>query len=175
MLPANANLIYDASTVQAAVERVALDVSQALSDRHPVVITLLTGGVIFAGWLLPKLHFLLDMDFVQVGRYGMQQTGATLHWRLLPQRVLAQRTVLLVDDILDEGISLKAVRDKCLQLGAMAVYSAVLCEKQHRRDKVIRADFVGLQVPDEFVFGCGMDVRGGLRHLAEIYTCGEKF
>ena len=80
-------------------------------------------------------------------------------------------SVLIVDDILDEGLTLDAIVGYCRQQGAKEVHSAVLVEKNHaRRANHISATFTGLQVDDRYVFGCGMDYKGYMRNLPEIYA-----
>ena len=128
------------------------------------------GGVVFAGQLLTQLNFPLEVDYVHASRYQNATIGKTLTWQALPKLNLTNRTVLLLDDILDEGITLLAIRDKCLSLGANHVFSAVLVEKKLNKLKPITADFVGLEVPNEYVFGYGMDVYGWWRNLPAIYV-----
>jgi len=103
-------------------------------------------------------------------RYGQATSGGVLSWRAAPSLALRGRIVLVVDDILDEGTTLAAIQERVRQLGAEACYTAVLAEKMHGRTKAAQADFVALSVPDRFVFGFGMDVRGAWRNLPAIYA-----
>jgi hypoxanthine phosphoribosyltransferase len=107
---------------------------------------------------------------VHVTRYGHATVGGSLEWKVLPRANVGARTVLVLDDILDEGITLAAIREGLVARGAHAVYTAVLADKRIPRPKPIRADFVGFEVPDRYVFGFGMDVRGAWRNLPEIYA-----
>jgi hypoxanthine phosphoribosyltransferase len=166
----DAEMIFTEAEVSAAVRKIAHDVSAALSDTDPLVLSVMGGAVVFSGWLLPMLRFPLDFDYVQASRYRNQIQGHDIHWRVAPGDNVRGRTVLLVDDILDEGITLAGVRDKCVEAGAARVLIAVLTEKATGRPKPIQADFVGLVVPDCYVFGCGMDVHGRWRNLPEIYA-----
>ena len=165
-----ADIIHSADTVAAAVSRVAREITEKLRDSNPVLLCVMNGGVTFAGHLMTRLTFPLDFDYVQVTRYGQATTGTTLSWRVEPAIPLHERTVLVIDDILDEGLTLAAVRERLLQRGADACYTAVLAEKMNGRKKPIQADFVALTVPDRFVFGYGMDVRGAWRNLPAIYA-----
>lgn len=163
-------LIHSAQQVQAAISRLGQEVTQVLRDEKPVVICVMGGGVVFAGQLLTELNFPLEFDYVHASRYQNTTVGKTLHWQSMPKLNLSNRTVLLIDDILDEGITLKEIQNKCLELGASKVYCAVLVEKTLNHDKPIKADFIGLQVPDRYVFGCGMDAYGWWRNLAAIHA-----
>ncbi len=165
-----AEQIYSAAEVSGAIHRMAAAISTAIKDTDPLVLGVMGGAVFFAGQLLPLLPFPLDFDYVQASRYRNQLHGHDIHWRVAPSDNVRGRTVLLLDDILDEGITLAAVRDKCLEAGALRVLVAVLTEKDLGRPKPIQADFVGLVVPDRYVFGCGMDVHGRWRNLPAIYA-----
>ena len=115
----------------------------------------------------------LDFDYLDVSRYGQATAGGALSWRVEPSLAVAGRTLLVVDDILDEGITLAAIRDRLLQMGAAACFTAVLADKLNGRRKPLRADFVALTVPDRFLFGFGMDARGAWRNLPAIYAMRE--
>ncbi|MGH8747470.1 MAG: hypoxanthine-guanine phosphoribosyltransferase [Burkholderiales bacterium] len=160
--------ISSADEVQAAVRCVAAEINSQLSETYPLVLVVMAGAVVFAGQLLPLLHFPLDLDYVHASRYGNQTTGGALGWRVAPPASALGRTVLLLDDILDGGTTLLAIRDRLRGQGATRVFSAVLVEKMLTGGKPIAADFVGLRIPDRFVFGCGMDAKGYWRNLPEI-------
>jgi hypoxanthine phosphoribosyltransferase len=166
----NAELIHSAQEVQAAIARVAAEVTARLGERYPLVLSVRGGAVVFSGQLLPLLRFPLDFDYVHASRYGKNTQGSELVWKVMPNESVKGRVVLVLDDILDEGRTLAAIRDKLLALGAAEVYCAVLTDKLTGRAKPLRADFVGLQIPDRFVFGCGMDAHGAWRNLPEIYA-----
>ena len=165
-----AELIHSSQAVNAAIERLSQEVTLALADACPVVICVMSGGLFFAGQLLARLNFPLQVDYVHASRYQHNTVGNTLTWHALPKFDLSKRTVLLLDDILDEGITLLAIKEKCLALGAKAVLSAVLVEKVLNHSKPMVADFVGLEVPNRYVFGCGMDAYGWWRNLPAIYA-----
>jgi len=165
--------ICSADEVPAAVRRVAGEVHGRLAESYPLVLVVMAGAVVFAGQLLPLLHFPLDLDYVHTSRYGKETAGGALEWRVAPPEGVRGRTVLLLDDILDGGNTLMAIRKRLLELGATRVLSAVLVEKQLARGRPISADFVGLRIPDRFVFGCGMDAKGYWRNLPEIRAMKE--
>ena len=166
----NATLIHNSPDIAQAITQVANAIHLALVDTTPVVICVMGGGLIFAGQLITQLHFPLEIDYVHASRYQNSTAGKTLTWQALPKLDLTNRTVLLIDDILDEGVTLKAIQEKCLALGASHVYSAVLVEKTLEIEKPIQADFVGLPVPNRYVFGYGMDAYGWWRNLPAIYA-----
>ncbi len=165
-----AESIYPAQTVAQTLQRLAADITQVLSQQQPLVLCVMGGAVVFAGQLLPQLRFPLDFDYVHLTRYGNELTGGEIRWRVEPRESVKDRVVLVLDDILDEGITLAAVRDKVLENGAKAFYSAVLTEKETGKSKPFQADFVGLTVPNRYVFGFGMDIHGAWRNLPAIYA-----
>lgn len=169
---AKGQLIHSEQAIQEAVARVGGEISARLSDSNPVVLCVMAGGVIFAGQLLPRLRFPLDFDYLHASRYQQEMQGRSLAWRVAPWISLKDRSVLVIDDILDEGITLSAIRDRILQMGARECLTAVLVDKERAGEKPIKADFVALQVPDRFVFGAGMDIHGAWRNLPEIYAFG---
>jgi hypoxanthine phosphoribosyltransferase len=167
---ADAELIHSANDVMQALQHMADEIIQVLSQQHPLVLCVMNGAVVFAGQLLPRLLFPLDFDYLQVKRYDQQLQAGKVRWQVAPSEVLRDRTILVLDDILDAGLTLAAIREKVLQQGARAFYSAVLVEKQTGLSKPIQADFVGLTVPDRYVFGFGMDIHGAWRNLPAIYA-----
>ncbi|HEY0665174.1 MAG TPA: hypoxanthine-guanine phosphoribosyltransferase [Gallionella sp.] len=169
-----AELLYSAEQVQAALHDVAQQINARLADKHPLVLSVMGGAVVFTGQLLPQLDFPLDFDYVHVTRYGAAQQGGEMQWKVGPRENVRGRVVLLLDDILDEGHTLAALRRRVLELGADSCYSAVFADKRHGRSKPIRADFVGMELPDRFVFGYGMDIEGAWRNLPAIYAVKEQ-
>ena len=165
--------IASGEEVQAAIRRIAAEVHGRLSGSYPLVLVVMGGAVVFAGQLLPLLRFPLDLDYIHASRYGAATRGGGIDWRVPPPEGVGGRTVLVVDDILDGGETLRAIRDRLMELRAERVLSAVLVEKELTRPKPIAADFVGLRIPDRFVFGCGMDAKGYWRNLPEIRALRE--
>ena len=171
---AQAELIHSAETVQAAVAEVAKSIRMRLAEANPVVLCVMSGAVPFTGQLMTQLDFPLDFDYLHASRYGANTSGhEKLTWRSGPWIELKGRTVLVVDDILDEGVTLAAICDRLKQMGAAEVLTAVFAEKETGRPKPLKADFVGLTVPDKFVFGFGMDICGAWRNLPAIYARRE--
>ena len=170
---ANSEIIFSEQQVQTAVMRMAIEINTAISELHPLVLSIMGGAVVFTGQLLPLLSFPLDFDYVHVSRYGNKQQGGELKWKVAPHENVRGRVVLVVDDILDEGETLNAVKQRVMALGATSFYSAIFADKRNGKIKPIQADFVGLEVPDRFVFGYGMDIHGAWRNLPAIYATKE--
>ncbi len=164
----NSDPISSADEVQAAIGRLAAEIHPRLAHAYPLVLAVMGGAVVFAGQLLPRLRFPLDFDYIHASRYGPETRGAAIEWRLAPPEGVRGRTVLVLDDILDGGETMNAIRQRLLALGAKTFLCAVLVEKDLPRAKPVVPDFVGLRIPDRFVFGCGMDAKGFWRNLPEI-------
>ena len=165
-----AEQIFSAEVVSQTVKRMARDITAVLSDEYPLVLSVMGGAVIFTGQMLPLMEFPLTFDYLHVSRYDNKVRGGDLDWKISPHEDVRDRVVLVLDDILDEGITLSTIRDWVMSRGAAAFYSAVLAEKEIGRPKPINADFVGLVLPDRYVFGFGMDVYGVWRNLPAIYA-----
>ena len=165
-----AELICDASGVQTAVARLAREITALLGESFPVVLSVMGGAAVFTGHLLPQLGFPLEFGAIEVTRYNNDIQGREITWRLPPRDNVRGRIVLVVDDILDEGITLAAIRKRLLEMGAERFYSAVFADKDTGREKPVRADFVGITVPNRYVFGFGMDAYGLWRNLPAIYA-----
>lgn len=167
---AEADLVRSAAEIGQALDRLAAEIGARLADANPLVLTVMGGAVVFAGQLLPRLAFPLECDYLHATRYGDVTTGGELAWVVEPRTPVQGRTVLVLDDILDEGITLAAIKRRLLAQGARECLVAVLSEKELGRQKPIAADFVGVKLPDRYVFGCGMDVKGAWRNLPAIYA-----
>jgi hypoxanthine phosphoribosyltransferase len=172
-LLSEADVICDEKCVQEEVERLAREITSVLEGEFPVVLSVMGGAAVFTGQLLPKLNFPLEFGAIEVTRYNNDIQGREIAWRLPPRDNVRGRTVLVVDDILDEGITLAAIRNKLVEMGAKKFYSAVFADKDLGREKPVKADFVGCVVPNRYVFGFGMDAYGLWRNLPAIYALKE--
>ena len=170
---ARAECLHDEDAVHAAIERMAADLTNAVGRDDPLVLCVMNGGLILTGLLLPRLDFPLQLDYLHATRYRNRTFGDDLHWRKHPENALAGRTVVVIDDILDEGHTLAAILDYCRAEGAARILSAVLVEKRRPRDVDLRPDFIGLDVPDRYVFGFGMDYKGYWRNAAGIFAAAD--
>jgi hypoxanthine phosphoribosyltransferase len=162
-------VIVSRDEVSAAVQKMADEINDFYGNGSLIMISVLTGAIIPSAWLATKLKMPIQMDFVHATRYRGGLYGAELEYRVPPRLELAGKNVLIVDDIFDEGHTLAAIKGSVEKRKAASVKMAVLVRKDHDRglprDYV---DFVGLDVPDVYVFGCGMDAYEEWRHLDEI-------
>lgn len=169
-----ATRLFTRSDIEAGLDNMAKAIHEKLSESNPVVLCVLIGGLIPAGNLLPRLDFPLELDYIHATRYAKEKVGQDeIDWVAKPRVSLKDRTVLIIEDILDGGVTLAAIIDYCRQQGAKAVYTAVLLDKR----KVVRApggtkeaDFTAISMDDGFVFGYGMDYEGYLRNAPGIYV-----
>ncbi|AGG89334.1 hypoxanthine-guanine phosphoribosyltransferase [Rhodanobacter denitrificans] len=168
---AQAELLHDRATLESVIADLGRQIDAALDGERAVFLTVMNGALIFAGHLALAIRTDLEFDYVHATRYRGATSGSELHWLREPAVQLAGRTVLLVDDILDEGHTLKAVRDDCYRRGAKRVLIASLCTKRHDRlVEGIASDFNGVELPDRYVFGYGMDYYEQGRNLPGIYA-----
>lgn len=167
-----ADCLFDATEVEAALDRMAEEITAELGDTNPLIYAVMNGALILAGRILPRLPFPLEVAYLHATRYGHALQGTLLDWRVRPTQDLRGRTVLVLDDILDEGHTLHAIIEYLKEEGAGKVYSAVLTHKLHDRKAYpgMRADFTGLEVADRFLFGCGMDYKSYWRNAPGIYA-----
>ena len=169
-----ADLIYSEQDVEAALDRLASEITQKLADQDPIAICIMNGGLIAAGKLLPKLNFPLRVDYLHATRYHGQTSAGELNWLQRNHQELKNQNILIIDDILDEGITLQAIVEFCHEMGAASIHTAVVVEKQHDRSNGFKCDFVGLKVEDRYVFGYGMDYKGYLRNAPGIFAFSEE-
>ena len=167
---AEADCLYSQDQVDAATDAMAAAIHERLAGTNPLILSVLIGGIIPTAALLTRLDFPMQVDYVHASRYREKTRGGDLYWLKEPPELRGRR-VLLIDDILDEGHTLKAIAATCREAGAAEVLTAVLVDKQVQRDDGLpHADFTGVSVPNRYVFGCGMDYKGYLRNLPGIYA-----
>jgi hypoxanthine phosphoribosyltransferase len=166
----SAERVCSAAAVARAVRRVAVEITGVLADDNPLVLSVMGGAVVFTGQLLPLLRFPLDFDYLHLTRYRNTTRGGRIEWKVFPREAVAGRVVLVVDDILDEGHTMLEIRTRVLAAGAQRFYCAVFSDKDIGKPKSITADFVGVKLPNRYVFGFGMDIKGAWRNLPEIYA-----
>lgn len=167
----HADVLFDRAQLEAQIARMGREIDVALDGQRAVFLTVMNGALMFSGQLAFAIDTDLEFDYAHATRYRGDTSGGQLQWLRKPVVDFNGRTVLLVDDILDEGHTLKAVRETCMDMGARRVLIAALCSKQHdRRVDGIAADFNGVDVPDRYVFGYGMDYYEQGRNLPAIYA-----
>ncbi|MGH8110347.1 MAG: hypoxanthine-guanine phosphoribosyltransferase [Rhodanobacteraceae bacterium] len=169
-----AECIHGRKVLDAAIVRMGAEITAVLQGERAVFITVMNGGMFFAAPLAFAIDVDLEFDYVHATRYRGGTVGKDIEWQRRPQAELHGRTVILADDILDEGYTLAALRDHCVAAGAKRVLTAVLCVKRHdRRVPGLEADFTGVVVPDRYVFGYGLDYFGQGRGMAAIWAVHE--
>ena len=169
-----ATCLYSASAVQLAIDNIAAQITKEHSATNPILMCVMNGGLVLTAKLAERLRFPLSMDYVHATRYRGKTTAAELQWERAPSIDLSGRVVIIVDDILDEGITLKGVVEHCELLGADEVHTVVLVNKQHDRKVVdFSCDFVGLEIEDRYVYGSGMDYKGYFRNVPGIYAVND--
>lgn len=170
-----ATRIHSAAEVEAALDRMAREITAELAGANPILLCVMNGGLIVTGQLALRLRFPLQIDYLHASRYRGATSGGEIEHRVLPALDLRGRAVLVVDDILDEGQTLAALLRYCREQGAGRALSAVLADKQRPRPKALAAaDFAALQVPDRYVYGYGMDYRNYLRNADGIYAVADE-
>jgi hypoxanthine phosphoribosyltransferase len=167
-----AELLVTPSAMDGAIDRMAKAITARLGGTDPLVLCVLTGGIVATGLLLPRLPFQLRLDYVHATRYRGGTQGGELTWHYRPSDAIRGQQVLIVDDILDEGVTLDQVARACEQDGAAGVNTAVLVAK--RRPHQREADFVGVEVPDRYLFGYGLDYRGYFRNAPGVFAVAEQ-
>lgn len=167
-----ADCLFSEAQVEAAIDRMAVEITEVLADTNPLLYTVMNGGLVFAGKLLTRLNFPLESSYLHATRYRNTINGGELDWKVPPAQSMEDRTVLIVDDILDEGLTLAAIIEFCNAQGAKEVLTAVLVNKLHDRktSKKLKSNFVGLDVEDRYLFGYGMDYQGYWRNAPCIFA-----
>jgi len=169
----NAELIYDETAMAACYDRLGEKITESLIDSRPLLLPVMMGGIYFCGQLMQRLDFPLELDYLHATRYRNKLQGDELKWLVPPSGKVADRTVLVIDDILDQGITLAGIIENLKKAGAAEVQSAVLTTKKCARALDVGVTYSGVDVPDRYVFGCGMDYRGYWRNLRQIFAVAD--
>lgn len=168
---ANSDLIVSEVEVQKTLNRMAAEMQEELKEKDPIILIVMNGALFTASELVKRLSFPLQQSYLQVSRYGNETSGADLRWVAKPYDNVKGRNVVVVDDIFDEGYTLKAITEDLHEQGAKRVYSAILVVKKNVKTQVdMPLDFVGLHTDNRFLYGCGMDLFGYWRNLPAIYA-----
>lgn len=169
---AKSTCLYTHQDIQNALDVMAKKINEEMGDLNPILLCVMVGGLIPAGNLLPRLDFPLEVDYIHATRYRGKTSGGELHWLVKPRCNLKDRVVLIVDDILDGGITLSEIKNFCLNEKAKQVFTAVLLDKKEERLPLglVSADYTGLTVGSGYVFGYGMDYKEYLRNAPGIFV-----
>lgn len=164
-----ADVLLDEAAVKHCWEQLAEQITHDLYDRDPVILCVMMGGLYATTEITKRLRFPFELDYLQASRYRGETRGGELVWKVSPSLQLQDRHVLVIDDILDEGHTLANILSCLQQQQPASLATAVLVDKQHdRRQSGIAADYVGVQVEDRYLIGCGMDYRNYYRQLPYI-------
>lgn len=170
-----ARCLHDETNVELALDRMAQAITLDLQDKNPLVIGILHGGLITAAKLLSRLTFPLQSDYLHATRYRGSTSGKDMQWKAFPKESLKDRVILLVDGILDVGTTIELISNYCREQESTSVHAAVLVDKQHeRKSQGVKADYVGIEVDDHYLFGYGMDYKGYLRKAPGIYAIADE-
>ncbi len=164
------SVIYSEIEIKTVIKNIADQVNQTIQTDDLYVLCVMNGALIFAGQLLPRLEKNIQYSYIHATRYAASLTGGPIHWLVKPSKDIEGETVLILDDILDEGITLREIAATCLAMKAKAIYTAVLFDKEIVKEKSYIPNFIGLKVPNRFVFGYGLDCKGLGRNLPHLYA-----
>ena len=164
------SVIYSELEIKTVIKNIADQVNQTIKTDDLYVLCVMNGALIFAGQLLPRLEKNIQYSYIHATRYAASLTGGPIHWLVKPSKDIEGKTVLILDDILDEGITLREIVTTCEAMKAKAIYTAVLFDKDIVKEKSYIPNFIGLKVPNRFVFGYGLDCKGLGRNLPHLYA-----
>ncbi|MFK8030529.1 MAG: hypoxanthine-guanine phosphoribosyltransferase [Gammaproteobacteria bacterium] len=171
---ANSDVLLTRDEIESAYHSLAVQLDKRFEGTLPVILPVMMGGLIPAVGILRHLSIPHRLDYVHTSRYGHAEAGGELNWKVPPSSTLIDQDVVVVDDIFDQGTTLAAVVGKLRELPVASVTTVVLARKIHDRVLTsLRPDLIGVEVPDRFVFGCGLDYHGGLRHLPDLHAIAE--
>ncbi len=171
-----AECLYNSIEIQTALDQMANQITRQLKGKNPLVLCVMIGALVPTGHLLTRLHFPLEVDYIHATRYQSTTRGGDLHWLVEPRQSLKDRTILVIDDIMDGGLTIMAIVDYCKQAGAKAVYSAVMVNKIRQREPGvdIEPDFIGVNTEDRYLVGFGLDYHEYFRNVPGIYAIAKE-
>lgn len=169
-IDSESDCLCDSVQINQALDGLAIRITNDLKDKNPLVLCVMSGGIIPTGHLVTRLSFPLQLDYVHATRYQGETSGGKLDWIKEPNIELKNRNILIIDDIFDEGITLLEIDKYCKQKGAANVYSVVLVNKIHNRKVDYQPNYIGLEIEDRYLFGFGMDYKNYLRNVNAIHA-----
>lgn len=169
---ARSTILFTKEEVNKALDEMAVAIHKRFANSDPLFLCVVVGGIVPMGNLLLRLDFPLEVDYIHATRYRGDTSGGEIFWKMTPSTTLKDRTVVVVDDILDGGKTLAAIIEYCRAEKAKDVYSVVLVDKQKPREPggLQTADISGLKVEDRYVYGFGMDYKNYLRNAHGVYA-----
>lgn len=170
LIEKESDCLCDSKQLNKTLDTLADKITTDLKEKNPLILCVMTGGIIPTGHLVTRLAFPLQLDYIHATRYRGETSGGELHWIQEPSISLKDRNVLIVDDIYDEGITLFEIVQYCNEQGASDVLSIALVNKIHNRKIDYKPDYVGLEIEDRYLFGFGMDYKNYLRNINGIHA-----
>ena len=167
----HATCLYTSEQIENAIATMALQISHDLQHTNPILLPIMNGGLSIAASLMKHLQFPLQVDYLHITRYRGDTSGGTTDWIYRPRIDITDRVVILIDDLLDHGITLLEAVDYCKGAGAEAVYTCVLILKElQSRPGLQSVDYFALTSPDKYIFGYGMDYKTYWRNAPGIFA-----
>ena len=163
------SVLYSNREIHLAIKNIAEEINQDIQSDILYVLTVMNGGLFFSAHLIPLLKHTIYHDYIHATRYGNKVHGGLIHWIKEPEDIIKGKNILIVDDILDEGITLSEIISKCKKMGANNIFYTVLFNKLIDKDKSIFPSYHALNVPNKFVFGFGLDYNGFGRALPDLH------
>ena len=171
---ADADCLYTEQQIDSVLDDLAGRIAADYKDKIPLLLCVMNGGMFVMAGILRRLQIPLECDYMHVTRYRGKTSGGELHWVAKPKTEIKNRHVLIMDDIYDEGFTLQEILKYCREENAASVEGCVLVRKQHSRAKAeMDIKYLGVDVPDRYVFGCGMDYEHYFRNLNGVYALKE--
>ena len=167
----NASCLYTAEEIEMAIESLAAKISVDFHDKNPILLPIMNGGLPTAASLMKRFKFPLQLDYIHLTRYRDSTSGGDINWIYHPRLDLNDRAVILIDDLLDHGITLREAVSHCLERGAHSVSTVVLVVKElDHRPGLQTVDYFALRTPDKYLFGYGMDYKSYWRNAPGIFA-----
>jgi hypoxanthine phosphoribosyltransferase len=159
-----------AESIQAEVSRIAEDMNRDLADKNPIFLGILNGAFMFASDLFKQINIPCQITFLKLASYEGIQSSGTVKQLIGINQDLKDRTVVILEDIVDTGITLETIIRQLSGYQPKEILVATMLHKPDALQKKVKLDYVGFNIPNEFVLGYGLDYNGYARNLPEIYT-----
>lgn len=163
-----ASTVCNRRQVNRALNRLAAAINRDYKNTQPVLVVVMKGGMYTMIELAKRLKIEHRWEFIHFSRYQNNCHGGEFSSQYLPQFTIKDQDIIIVDDILDRGQTLLAIKQQFVEQGAASVASLVLAEKQIDGKCSTSAEYIGLKVPNKFLIGCGLDYCGYFRNLPQI-------
>jgi len=162
------------SQVNAAIEKLAAQIASDYYEKNPIILCVMNGGLYITAALTERLDIPLRLDYIHASRYRGETQGKDLQWFKMPAFNLANEHVLVVDDVYDNGITLLEIEKELSKQNPASLKSLVLVNKLHQyKPPGFQVTYVGMELDNKYLFGCGMDYYGHWRHLPQIFAINE--